>query len=446
MALDDVTWKRLYNLFDPTKRLELTDRDLYVTRPGAVAEDIARDLRDGLEPERKWVVCGSMGSGKSSELVHLGARLDNTSTVVGLDLWDSVARIDLIEPAEVLFLIGAAAVRTARDLLDHEIDDKLAVRLINAFHGLLADDDHTIDVARLLQGVALFTAGLAAPGVASAAKGVTDATAGLLGDKARIALTRSPKLGGLTRPVREGESDFERLRDAVDDILLDLRALRPVVVLVDGLDKVRELPAIRNLFTDHRILALPAAQVVYTAPITLMVATEWQPTGAAFKRARLTNLVIRRPDLEWVTITDEDLAVSRRAMLSIVERRVGRLGLGLEEVFEPGCADELVEASGGLIRDLVQLVNRAVRKAFQSNAPRVGRAMTAAAVEEIRKEFEVTLNTRRVEELRHIGEQGEPSGGESSNELLLGGYVLPYSNGRAWFAPHPILRGLRPGL
>ena len=65
---------------------------------------------------------------------------------------------------------------------------------------------------------------------------------------------------------------------------------------------------------------------------------------------------------------------------------------------------------------------------------------------ELRREYESTLNTRRVEELVHVARVGEPSGKPESNELLLGGYVLPYANGRVWFEPHPILRGLRPGL
>ena len=57
----------------------------------------------------------------------------------------------------------------------------------------------------------------------------------------------------------------------------------------------------------------------------------------------------------------------------------------------------------------------------------------------------MTLNTRRIEELRHVKKTGEPSGNDYiSSDLLLNNYVLPYSNGKAWFEPHPILRGVRP--
>ncbi len=453
--MDLETWRSLYNLFNPTRRLELSEQDLYVSRPGSIAETIAVDLRLGLEPEGKWVVCGSMGSGKSSELVHLGALLEDSHAVVGLDLLESVGTVDLIQPPEVMFLIGAAAVRTARELLDHQVDDKLVGRLVSAFKGLLSSEGHTVDLGKLLQGVALFAANLAAPGVGSAvgaATGAANVAAGALGDKAKTTLRRSPrlggapKLGGLTRPVKEGEPDFERLREAVDDILADLHARRPPVVLVDGLDKLLELRAIRDLFATNRMLALPRAQIVYAGPITLMLAAEWQAAGVAFKRGRLTNVVVQRPELQWVELSDENLQAGRQAMHDVVRRRLERLELKEQGVFERGVLPALIEASGGLVRDLIHLVSRAVRQVLQQGAPLITVATAEAAVMEYRKEYEVTLNTRRVDELIHVLQRGEPSGAENAHDLLLWGYILPYSNGRVWFERHPILKGLRPGL
>ncbi len=447
--MDLETWKSLYNLFNPTQRLELSDQDLYVSRPGSVAETIAADLRLDLEPEGKWVVCGSMGSGKSSELVHLGALLEDSHAVVGVDLLESVGGVDLIQPSEVMFLIGAAAVRTAKEVLDHQVDKKLVEKLLTAFKGLLSSEGHTVDLGKLLQGVALFAANLAAPGAGAAvgaATGAAGAAAGALGEKAKTTIRRTSKLGGLTRPVKEGEPDFERLREAVDDILDDVSAHRPPVVLVDGLDKIQELGTIRDLFASHRILALPRAQVVYAGPITLMLNAEWQAAGGAFKRGRLTNVVIQQPDLEWVQLSDESLEAGGEAMHNVVRRRLERLGLAQSRVFESGALPVLTQASGGLVRDLIQLVNRAVRRALHDSEEKIGVATAEAAVVEFRKEYEVTLNTRRVDELIKVRNRGEPSGEDVGHELLLWGYVLPYQNGRVWFERHPILKGLRPDL
>mgnify|MGYP000676866917 CR=1 FL=1 len=79
-------------------------------------------------------------------------------------------------------------------------------------------------------------------------------------------------------------------------------------------------------------------------------------------------------------------------------------------------------------------------------APRIEGTLVADAISDVRKEYEVGLNSRRVAELVHVRQQGEPSGEDGSVDLLLSGYVLPYSNGGVWFEPHPILRGRRPGL
>ena len=99
-----------------------------------------------------------------------------------------------------------------------------------------------------------------------------------------------------------------------------------------------------------------------------------------------------------------------------------------------------------MLRDLVHLVNRSVRHVLRSGQGLLNRRAVEAAIGEVSKEYEVTLNTLRVKELQHVRQHGEPSGAEQANDLLLDGYVLPYSNGRVWFEPHPILRGLRPGL
>ncbi len=449
MALDEERWRRLYNLFDPTLRLELQDHDLFVRRPGAVAEEIADDLSLGLEPDGKWVVCGSTGSGKSSELVHLGGLLHASHLVVGLDLPGSVARVDQLQPAEVLFLVGAAVVRVAKDDWAFEVDPGLTSELLSAFRGLLSSEGHNVDIGKLLSGVALFAANLAAPGtgaVAGAASGAATTATGAIGDRARVSLRSGAKLGGLTKPSKEGEPDFERLRQAVDAVLDAVRQKRPPVILVDGLDKLLELSTIRDLFATNRILALPRAQVVYTGPITLMLATEWQAAGGAFKRQRLTNVVSRRPELTRIDISDETVDAGRRALAEVVARRLQRLDLKISDVFEPGGLEALTEASGGLLRDLIHLVNRGIRWTLRNERGRLGKRAVRAAIEEVSKEYEITLNTLRVEELMHVRKHGEPSGAERANDLLLDGYVLPYSNGRVWFEPHPILRGLRPGL
>jgi len=438
-------WKQLYAVFDPSRRLEATDDDLFVIRPGAVAREIADDLQ--LEVSGKWVVCGTMGSGKSSELAHLGGILKSDYAVIGLDLPNTVASIDRIQPAEVLFLIGLAAIRAARELWNHKISDDTTERLLTALKPLLDRAPHEktsfeLQPSDLLQGIALFAANVAAPGQVAVA-GAAGAGARAVGSflKSKLPLHRPTPLSGITRPVHEGEPDLVRLQEAVDRVLDEVADYRPPIVLVDGLDKIQELTSIRRMFSSSRILSLPRRPVVYAAPITLMLATEWQAAGGQFQRKRLTNVVTRRPELAGIELTDAKIAAGRDALTLVIAKRLELAGLSLGEVFAEGTVDVLIETSGGLLRDLIHLVNRTVRLAFTAGAPHATRPLADAAVSELRKEYEITMNGRRREELAYVRTHGEPSGkSDVSPELLLGGYILPYSNGRIWFEPHPILR------
>jgi energy-coupling factor transporter ATP-binding protein EcfA2 len=437
MALDKPTWKQLYNLFNPTERLEYNQQDLYVSRPGSVAERIASLLSLRVEPTGKWIVCGSMGSGKSTELVHLARILENEHSVVALDVVRSLRAdilINEVQASEILFAIGAGAVQMAREDLGHEVPENLVDALTDAFLGLLKESKG-MDPAKLLQGVARFTANLAVPGGSGvgAAIAAADVATGVL--------------GGLTRSVKEGNAELERLRIAVDDVLDNVSARRKLVVLVDGLDKIDDEGRIRDLFVNSRILTMPRTSVVYTAPIDLMLGPLWDTATGVFRSERLTNVVVNEPGLAGVKVTDETLRRGRETMTDMVAARLRHVGLSLDDVFEEGSLDAFVTASGGLVRDLVRFVREAVLAALMNDQPRIGVSTAETVITEQRKEFEIALDTRIVTELQHVREKGEASSSEKHvRELFHGGYVLPYSNGRVWYEPRPILRGVRDGI
>ena len=449
MAVSDSQWRALYNAFQPARPLEPSEMDLFVRRPGDVADGIARSLQLGLDTQGKWVVCGSTGCGKSTALVRLAQILAPDFAVVGIDLGRSVPRVDNLSGPEVLFLVGAAAIRAADELWGQAIAPARVEALARAFGGLLSDQARHVSVSDLLQGVALFAASLAAPGagaVATAATGAARAVGGALGGRLEVA-RGSARLGGLTRVVHEGEPDVVALALAVDDILVQVAETRPPLVLVDGLDKLTDLPAIRDLFATTRFLSRPSVPVVYSGPITLMLAAEWKAAGASFQRSRLTNVVVRQPQVDWADVGADEVERGREVLRELVERRLAKCAVEAKEVFAEEALSSLITRSGGVVREFVHLVQRSTFLALDRESSRIGAQEAEAAVAEIRKEYDVVFTRRRVDELRFVREHGEPSGdGDVSKDLLLWGYVLPYSNGRVWFEPHPILDGMRPGL
>src|SRR5690606_2151693 len=244
-----------------------------------------------------------------------------------------------------------------------------------------------------------------------------------------------------TRPLQEGEADLQRLLEALDLILQEVRSsYRAPVILVDGLDKLLELAKIRELFVTTRTLCEPTCIIVYTGPITLMLAPEWKTTGDHFRRVRLSNLVVRPPGVDSIALPVERIENDRERLRDLVRLRLAERGLDVPHVFEADSLALLIDASGGLVRDLVHLVNRSIRSALKRGAPAIAVADVRVAREELRKDMDISLNTMLRDEIAHVERLGEPSGSPESHRLLLWGYVLPYTNGRVWFEPHPLLR------
>lgn len=423
----------LYQDFDPAEPLSQGTLDQFVARTGESAATICEDLQLGLDPKGKWVITGSVGCGKSSELIKLADLLHRDYALVPLDLPNSVARVDLLQPAEIVFLIGAATVKAAQELWGHEIAKEPQERLVAAFQGLV--EDRHIDLHQVFEGVALFLGDLAFPGAGKLAATVTK-SAGQTRKRRRPA-----ELGGKTRPVQEGSPDLQQLLEALDAVLQEVReTYRPPLVLVDGLDKLLELPTIRSLFVTTRILCEPDCAIVYTGPITLMLAPEWKMTGDHFRRVRLSNLVVRAPGLDNVQITAQRIADDRGRLRELVRLRLAGRKLELGEVFGDDALELLLDSCGGLVRDLIHLINRAIRSALRRDVARIELTDVSAARDELRKDMDITLNTMLREELAHVDAHGEPSGNPGALGLLLSGYILPYTNGRVWFETHPLLR------
>jgi energy-coupling factor transporter ATP-binding protein EcfA2 len=422
---------QLYRDFDPAEPVSQATLSQFVERNGESAETVCDDLRLGLDPLGKWVITGSIGCGKSSELLKLADLLREDYAVVPLDLPNSVARVDLLQPAEILFLAGAATVKAARDLWGHEIETESQDRLIKAFSRLVPDRD--IDLHSVFEGVALFLGDLVVPGAGKVAAAATK-TVGL------VRRHRPSALGGKTIPVQEGHADLQLLLEALDSILQEVRnSYRAPVVLVDGLDKLLDLSKIRDLFVTTRTLCQPACVIVYTGPITLMLAPEWKTTGDHFRRVRLSNLVVRPPRLETVSLAAERIGEDRKHLQDLVRLRLDARGFDMTDVFDEDALELSIDASGGLVRDLVHLINRAIRSALKRDASRIAAEDVQSARDELRKDMDVSLNTMLRDELAHVERLGEPSGNPDAQRLLLWGYVLPYTNGRVWFEPHPLL-------
>lgn len=441
MGLTLTDWQRLYRLCDPKERLHFDELELFVERPDSVARKIASSLRRGFDAQGKWIICGSVGTGKSTELTKLAQIAWNDAMVIGVDLWQASARIDEISAAEILFCIGMAATRVASDRYGHRVSPERIKQLESAFAGLL-DQRHGIQITDLVEGVALLGFDLLAPGSSKAAKSGLQALRATTGSPELplgTAKMGGAKLGGLTRPLKEGDPAYELLAYAVDSILDEVRSIREPLILVDGLDKLTKIEAIRELFATSRMLARPRAPLVYTGPVTLMLAAEWSAASNYFDRARLTNLVVNPPTSPTRHAPAELVEQGRAAARGVIARRCEAARVALDAAFTGDALEFIITKSGGLNRQLLNLVREATKQAGMDERDVIDLDLARRACNEWGKEFEITMTGARREELEYIQQHGEPSGGAVSHELMLWNYAVPYANGELWFAPNPVI-------
>lgn len=176
--------------------------------------------------------------------------------------------------------------------------------------------------------------------------------------------------------------------------------------------------------------------MVYTAPVVLMLGGEWQQGGTPFDLVRLTNIVVRVP----AGLPDEpelDRA-GRTSLRNVVERRCAEVGFLVPDVIDDSALDRLLDASGGVLRTLIYLVNHAIRQARRSGRDRIGDPEAEAAIGEAAQEFTIGLDQAKLDEIASVNATHMPSGTELSRRMLLSNLILPYRNGRTWFAPAPL--------
>src|SRR5262249_34138610 len=80
-------------------------------------------MPDELFEQQRWLIRGTTGTGKSTELLRIAEVLTYRELVVRVDLHEhfsnvvgDAAALDRVEPWEVVFLAGLAVIRVSEDL------------------------------------------------------------------------------------------------------------------------------------------------------------------------------------------------------------------------------------------------------------------------------------------------------------------------------------------
>jgi hypothetical protein len=174
-------------------------------------------------------------------------------------------------------------------------------------------------------------------------------------------------------------------------------------------------------------LELPGMHVIYTVPVYVA-----------------TGLGIRR-DVLNIKVADQQgkpFGPGLDALRRVLAKRAP--GGDLDRLLSAAGVEQLILASGGLIRDLLRLTGEVVRAAdaLPADLGAVSRAESA-----VRSDMQMTLSLEQLEILRRVAERHQltPAKAEWSDaaDLMSKGALLRYPNGSIpWYGVHPLLAPL----
>ncbi len=343
-------WRPMTNNFSPVKQVRVEDVErFFVDRNEAdpVRSLIASwklecQLSIGQPTPYTALLTGHIGSGKSSELLRLGYELANDFFAVWFDaeasLWtETTNHFDVI-------LAMGVAVHAAAQRATLQPDPRLLETFIRSLAKLVRRFEdrkgYRLEAAQLLRqvfAVVLVTGALAAGGLPAA----LPAGAFLYGAE-KVAKTARVELNVQDTHIRELSSLPNRAEvlGALNAIIADIeqKAQKPLLILVDGLDKVPPSRA-ELLFVKNDILAAPACALVYAAPIEFSYrsASERRPTDLFGAQRMLPNPAVhqRPPRGEgWKASRDPNEA-GLSVMRKVAAKRIEANGRTTGEVITP---------------------------------------------------------------------------------------------------------------
>jgi hypothetical protein len=235
----------------------------------------------------------------------------------------------------------------------------------------------------------------------------------------------------------EVEPQVEAMVQSLNVLLTDIeqRGQRPLALIVDGLDKLRDTDAISANFLERRALSAPVCRVVYTAPLDLFYSPVFGSVRAMFPIRPFPHVKLYQRD--DVTKEYEEGYVF---MDEVVRRRLKTCGHLAETIMPTHVLRTLIAASGGVMRDLIRLVQNAALKADLAGRDQIDDVDAREAAAELRRQLDAQLTPKYREVLRKVNETHQRTDDEECDTLLRSDIVLSYVNKDVWFDSHSALR------
>jgi hypothetical protein len=429
------TWLEVYNRFDVYEYV--TSARWRAERSRSPARKIDEALSSPFASRARFLVTGTIGTGKTTELLRVAELRADREFVVFLDLarhFDRLARIEGLQQVsqwEVCFLVGLAVYRTAQERFgsnffprDVESDLQSAWTALAAASGTPPAE---VDLGRLAK--AIVAAGAAIVG------GPAGAVLGSLGAAAESvrAMWNLP-MGASKQSLLDDNEQVKTMLTAVNRVIGEVQhSHQPVLLVIDGLDRIRDIARARELFVESNALARLACRVVVCGPFAL----RHDPSAASVSGFQFLTLV-NEPVLDQC-----DPAKPGPGLAFFFELFLRRTqDLGGTELIAPPLLELLAFYSGGRARDFVKMIRLLAEKAWLADVDTATPDIVDSVIDDIRRLIEHGVHRGHIAVLEAVMRDPDhrlPQYDQLVSELLTMSRLLPYPDHSEWFYPHPLL-------
>ncbi len=348
MARPAEFWDDFRNAFNPGEVLVgQRSKDFYCEREHNPFDHMRLDFRITTHPIRPPIAffTGHRGSGKSSMLFRLLEHFKDDYFVIYFDI-DHNLDSRKANQIDLLYLLGATIFQVAVQE-GVKPDSKNLQELATSVYTVTYTKkekvkEQAMNVVELAKGLLCFGARM---------------LGAQLGEKLAEALLKPFTFSsGVSEEVarkREIEPQMQDIINNVNLIIGDVqtKANRPVLVVVDGLDKLQRLEQAKLMFLESRALRAPICRVIYTVPMLIFNSLLFGQAEEECKSYLLPNVKLYEK-----TSDTQRYETGYETMREIVIKRLKSLTLSHDDIFEVDVLDLLIQKSGGVVRWLIGLI------------------------------------------------------------------------------------------
>ena len=401
--------KQVIGYFDPMLSLDEKHKDWYVERPDSPEAAIKIYLINNTT-DTKILFSGHRGSGKTSTLSRLAcdAEILKSFYVVKFSIKDELNVADLTY-TDLLLAIGHRLYEEGKAWLDSGLRDDLDKWSAEVTRVTTKADQAEVKVEAGIGAWFFKAAGLLRTGFE---------------DKREFRLKFEPRVPQLIEFINRIIRAIETNPDAQG---------REVLLILEDLDKPTVDVAMDLFSTKGTVLTQPECKIIFTVPTSLLYSGQYNVVKENFsKQFPLPSFKIKEK-------SGERNEAGWARMREIVEKRIE------PQLIESKALDFAVEMSGGVVRELIRIVQGAASRALVAKANVIKLEHVKQAVDELRMEYSFSLTREDyIDILRRVHESKELRYPDEKPllELLHNLFILQYPNGAGWYGVNPIVHKL----